>query len=104
MADHPTSEKPSLQPDRNSAARLLNALTSEGTVSIQKLATLARISVAQLEACRTGKRRLGPDEQMRLAAAAVALAPAQKRRAHLLYAQAQAELRFSSREEKSAKD
>jgi hypothetical protein len=101
MADLPTSEKSFHQRERNAAARLLDALEAEGCVSMVELAPLARVSVAQLEACRSGKRRLDPLEQMRIAAAVVELAPNQARRAYILYAQAQAELRFSSRESKS---
>jgi hypothetical protein len=96
MADHPTSDRSSAPFERSTAARLLNALAAKAVVSMPTLAALARVGVVQLEACRSGTRRLTPEEQMRVAAAIAELAPAQARRARLLYAQAQAELHFAA--------
>ena len=77
------------------AARLLQRLWGEDPGSIARIAAHSRVPLADVESCRSGRARLSPEKQMRIAAATASIAPAHARDAHRLYAQAQAELRFA---------
>jgi hypothetical protein len=85
-------------PCETSIGRFLRRLANDDSVTLQQVAVEARVPVAKLNQCREGLARLAPEEQMRVAAVVVSLAPAHARVAHALYAQAQTELRFIARE------
>jgi hypothetical protein len=79
---------------QSTAGKLLALIAVKGTPSLEDIARHARVSKRQLEECRDGIRPLEPEAQMRLAAALLAIAPEHERKAHTLYAQAQAALRM----------
>ena len=86
--------RPSRRP--TAAARLIDDIDALGTLTLLEVARMARLSAAQLEACRNGIRPLDHDEQLRLAAVAASLSPTLERRARALFAQAQAALRMNA--------
>ena len=99
MENDPATGRPRDESARtgvSSAARLLERLRQDGSVDLARVAGVAQIDPGALEACRTGRVRLDPVLQMRLAAAVVSQCPSLGRVAHALYAQAQAELRFQA--------
>jgi hypothetical protein len=75
------------------ASRLIELVTRDNSSTLSELARRSAITTQKLTAVREGKRTLQPDEQMRLAAVVVELAPAHRRAAYRLYGQAQAALR-----------
>jgi len=83
-----------MPPRLSTAGRLLVAICRDDTVLLDEIARRARISRRQLEECRDGIRALELEEQLRLAAALIGIAPKYERRAHTLYGQAQAALRM----------
>jgi len=78
----------------SAAGRLLVAIGRTGTCTLDDVARRSQIPTRRLEDCRDGILSLDPEEQMRLAAAMLALAPEYERKAYALYGQAQAALRM----------
>ena len=81
------------RPRVTTAGRLLAELSRSGA----DLAPIARglgCDFAHLDACRAGEVQLSHEQQMRLAALALLVAPEHGRRARALYAQAQTAIRL----------
>ena len=78
----------------SAAGRLLVAISRTSACTVEDIARRSRMTTRRLEDCRDGLLSLDPEEQMRLAAAILALAPEYERKAYALYGQAQAALRM----------
>jgi hypothetical protein len=78
------------------AGRLLAAIEDAGRVTLAELAPGVGVRPQRLAECRRGVHPLELEEQMRLAAVTLILAPEHGRPARALYAQAQAALRARS--------
>jgi len=83
-----------MPPRLSTAGRLLVAICREDTLLLDDIARRARITRHRLDQCRDGIRSLELEEQLRLAAVLIAVAPKYERRAYTLYGQAQAALRM----------
>lgn len=83
-----------MPPRLSTAGRLLVAISRNDAFLLDEIAQRTRISKQHLDECRDGTRSLGLEEQMRLAAVLIAIAPDYERKAHALYGQAQAALRM----------
>ena len=83
-----------MPPHLSTAGRLLVAICREDTLLLDEIARRAGIGRRRLEECRDGIRSLELEEQLRLAAVSIAIAPKYERKAYALYGQAQAALRM----------